>query len=389
MSRSLAVWPLLLLVLSPVWVARPDAGPATEPLSPGWPQAQSEVALALRNAAVHPHLGLPDFVVDGSDAELAGAARTVADVLRNDIDFEREFYLISREASAAIPVAPADALPYDRWAELGADVVLAGSVSRNGADMVIRLRLIAVRGTDRGRQVGYGQAYTNCSPGSPRACAHYISDDFLQRTRAVEGVARTKLAFVSDRDGERVTGRPEQSPARAKEVYISDYDGANQRRITSNHNLNIEPVWSPDGGRLAYVWYTAPPSDIFIMNLRDPRQPVVRPAPQPDHAQNVLPAWSPDGRRIAFVSMRSGNADIWAVNTDGTGLTNLTNDPSQDVSPAWSPDGAKIAFISDRAGTKQLYVMSAAGYGHASAERSGSRPAHVVTARIHRVHRQD
>lgn len=66
------------------------------------------------------------------------------------------------------------------------------------------------------------------------------------------------------------------------------------------------------------------------------------------------PVWSPDGKRIAFVSNRTedpdGNSDsnIWVVdagNTDmGKKMTQVTTNPNQDGSPTWSPDGNSIAY---------------------------------------------
>jgi Tol biopolymer transport system component len=67
------------------------------------------------------------------------------------------------------------------------------------------------------------------------------------------------------------------------------------------------------------------------------------------HLQDQLPAWSPDGQRIAFASDRtSTNMDIFVINTDGTGLTQLTSDQAMDNFPTWSPDGQYIAFTSNR-----------------------------------------
>ncbi len=65
--------------------------------------------------------------------------------------------------------------------------------------------------------------------------------------------------------------------------------------------------------------------------------------------------------RIAFVSDRGGNQEIYVMNADGSGQTNLTNDPAFDGFPVWSPDGLKIAFLSDRDGNLEIYIMNADG----------------------------
>jgi len=51
----------------------------------------------------------------------------------------------------------------------------------------------------------------------------------------------------------------------------------------------------------------------------------------------VAAAWSPDGSKIAFDSSRSGNYEIYVMNADGTGQTNVTDNPADDSAPDWSP----------------------------------------------------
>jgi TolB protein len=70
---------------------------------------------------------------------------------------------------------------------------------------------------------------------------------------------------------------------------------------------------------------------------------------------------SPPTGNIAFVSDRDGNQEIYVMSADGTGQTNLTNDPADDKEPWWSPDGTQLAFQSFRAGPPNIFLMNADG----------------------------
>jgi len=78
------------------------------------------------------------------------------------------------------------------------------------------------------------------------------------------------------------------------------------------------------------------------------------------NAHERTPAWSADGTRIALTSNRTGQEDIFRMAADGSGLTQLTNDPSNDFYPAWSPSGAQIAFTSGRFSSFEVFSMSSA-----------------------------
>ncbi len=71
----------------------------------------------------------------------------------------------------------------------------------------------------------------------------------------------------------------------------------------------------------------------------------------------VNPSWSPDGRRIAFVSYRTAAHEIWVSDVSGKVLTQLTDTRLHKASPSWSPDGGQIAFVQSTGPTKQIWTV--------------------------------
>jgi TolB protein len=321
------------------------------------PRQPTELQLEITGApGVPPKYAVPDFLAISSDRETQEAARTIADVLFKDLEFEREFYLIPRDTYRTIPAPPSiDTPPLDRWLEIGADAVVLGSVQRaaNGG-LQVRFKLFNART----RQAVLAREYSGTAA-NPRQYAHTIADEIHQQQRALRGVARTKLTFSSDRDGERLTGPIENRAI--QEIYIADYDGANQRRVTVNRTLNITPVWSPDGRSIAYTSYRRGFPDVFVSFIYQGR--LERPANGTDRIHNFLPAWSPDGTRLAFTSNRDGNSEIYVANADGSGLRRITNHPGIDSTPTWAPTGQQLAFTSDRSGSPAIYIVGVDGVG--------------------------
>ena len=80
-------------------------------------------------------------------------------------------------------------------------------------------------------------------------------------------------------------------------------------------------------------------------------------------AQDWWPSFSPDGTQIAFSSDRDGNREIYTMNADGTAQTNRSNHPTEDDNADWGSNG-KITFASRRAaGETDIFVMEADGTG--------------------------
>jgi TolB protein len=183
-----------------------------------------------------------------------------------------------------------------------------------------------------------------------RRMAHQFADDIIAVLSGGQpGIAQTQIAFVSGRGGN-------------KEIWVMDYDGANQHQITHLNSISLTPRWSPDAGRIAFTCYVpfrgVTSAQICIYSVASSRLisfPRFR-------GTNSSPAWSPDGQQIAFMSSINGDPAIYVANVDGTHLHRVTFGAGVATSPTWNPKtGKQMVFVSDRAGDPALYLSDADG----------------------------
>ncbi len=114
-------------------------------------------------------------------------------------------------------------------------------------------------------------------------------------------------------------------------------------------------------GRIAFMRNTigSPTFESSVYTIRPNGSGLVRLTSGDNDAE---PVWSPDGHRIAFV--RSG--DIWVMGAWGGHLHQVTTAAGTESEPAWSPNGTHIAFVSNRTGVPNIFELrSSRPYGHA------------------------
>ena len=121
---------------------------------------------------------------------------------------------------------------------------------------------------------------------------------------------------------------------RSKGVYVVNADGSGQRRLTGDARFPAAPAWSPNGRQIAFEGGSGAPSSVYVVNADGSGQRRL--------ARNGrAPAWSPDGRTIAFFS----DSKIYLMNADGSEHRQLTKTHWAGGGLAWSPDGRKLAFF--------------------------------------------
>lgn len=128
------------------------------------------------------------------------------------------------------------------------------------------------------------------------------------------------------------------------QLYVSDFAGP------------VDPIFSPDGLKIAYVPRESADgnTEIFVMNADGSGQQNLTETPAPtffDPLKNETdPAFSADGTKILY--KRGDQPDqglfgqLFVINADGTGEPQQLTDTGDEYSePTYSPDGTKIAFL--------------------------------------------
>ena len=191
-----------------------------------------------------------------------------------------------------------------------------------------------------------------------------------------------ELLFTSNRDGN-------------DEIYSMVADGSGQSNLTNHGASDTEPVWSPDGTKIAFTTNRNVNLDILVMSA-DGSVPVNLTS-APSAAADFEPAWSPDGTRLAYRSTRTLDFEVHVMNADGTGIANVSNHGAFDGEPLWSPDGGTIAFLSNRDGNNEIYAVHPDGtdatnltmHGQSDGEHAWSPDGTKIAFRSFRLGNQD
>jgi len=294
--------------------------------------AQAQLSIEITGAGAN---RIPVTIVDfpGDPA----ASRVITSTVRADLERSGLFKLVDHNSLAFDENA---AINHADWKSRGADALAAGSIARSAdGRMEARFRLYD---TQKGVSLG-GAAYVTNSA-QLRAAGHRIADFIYEKLTGEKGVFSTRIAYVVKARGQFL-------------LQIADSDGQNAATALTSTEPIISPVWSPDGGRLAYVSFEKKKPVIYVHSLASGQRHIVANF----KGSNSAPGWSPDGRKLAVVLSKDGFSQLYSVNADGSGLQRITQSSGIDTEPRYSADGGTIYFTSDRGGSPQVYQVGANG----------------------------
>lgn len=157
------------------------------------------------------------------------------------------------------------------------------------------------------------------------------------------------------------------------EVWSTGPDGSNPDELIGGPpgSIEVDPAMTPPFDSAAQQVAFARRSgtdetfDLMVKTIEPPQEAIKVTDENGTVSNDRQPAWAPTQNRLAFTRMiRAQNtSNIWIVNSDGSGLAQLTETPAPgyDASPTWSTPPTQIGFVSDRSGLPQIYVMDAGG----------------------------
>jgi len=298
---------------------------------------QQEIVLTIREGVPAISLALPPFVHDQSSPRAKQAAESIHQVLSADLRFSRVFQLVPREHMNYIrPLNPKEIFFKD-WESIQARILLTGEITQSQDRIIFEVRVYDVKS----ERMILGRRY-QAEPDVFRLVAHRVADEMM-RLYGEKPFFTTKIVFVSNRDEN-------------DELYMMDYDGANQTRLTFNKWRDYMPAWSPDQRTIVFTSYRAGNPDLYLLYPYEGKL-----VPVSTKGTNFAGAFCPDGKKLIFCSTRDGNSEIYVASADGTNIQRITFNSAIDTAPSWSPTGREIAFTSDRTGTPQIYLMDAEG----------------------------
>ncbi|MDN3505615.1 MAG: Tol-Pal system protein TolB [Simkaniaceae bacterium] len=239
-----------------------------------------------------------------------------------------------------------------RWEKGGVSFVVKGSVTEK------KLDLFALN-VKTGSLKKFEDVPLSGNLSQDRRQMHKLSDALLSTLFGAEGVADSRILYSLQ------VANPDPSRDEWKaEIWECDFDGANAKQITYEHDYSITPVLIPSHptygrDRFLYVNYKNGQPKIYFSSLKNRTgKPLIH-----LRGNQLLPAVSNDRDKLAFISDAGGRADLFLQTIDDKGM--LEGKPTQlfsypratQASPSFSPSGEKIAFVSDKDGTPRIYII--------------------------------
>src|SRR5437899_5654632 len=125
--------------------------------------------------------------------------------------------------------------------------------------------------------------------------------------------------------------------------YLQAQSASRKSALTIEQLIDIkhpsDPIWSPDGKRVAFIWDRADMKNLYVANADGSGQPVALTSFPEGGVADAF--WSEDGDSLYFVHQ----GDLWKVPAGGGAAKPAWSKPDPGSGFVASPDGRRVAFV--------------------------------------------
>ncbi|MBA4184851.1 MAG: PD40 domain-containing protein, partial [Acidobacteria bacterium] len=183
-------------------------------------------------------------------------------------------------------------------------------------------------------------------------------------------------------------------------ILLKQIGGGEPRPPKQDDSVDWSPIFSPDGGRIAYcserstrngtqsgIWavstfggspvklvsldtrcqrlihwakdgtiiYFEAKDDLHELDIALEKTTQLTHQDTSQFTQRYF-SFAPDEKQIVYVYRKDGQNDLWIADKNGGNPVQLTNDAADDSYPIWHADGQRIIYSSNRNGAKQIFL---------------------------------
>lgn len=174
-------------------------------------------------------------------------------------------------------------------------------------------------------------------------------------------------------DGNRVAYQEFNWSTRDVDIFIADKNGRNTIHFVKSDGGDRTPHWTHDGKSIVFASGRVNSYSIYIQSVAggEPKKLT------DSNSNDFAPSTSKTEKKIAYLSDAGGNINLYVMNLDGSGKQNLTasidlgkftmngyeDSGCWAMKTSWSPDGKQIVFNVPYKGDMELFIVNSDGTG--------------------------